>query len=183
MYLLHAHILRHHKEAEVVVHRLWPRTELELRDDRLTVELPGYPWTTFDDSKERFFLFDQGQTTHWDTSLWSAFKNLVQGSNKPVYVAIFGGYGIEEPTSVVPLEFPAKVLLDRVYDDEGSRSYGLLLDKEEFYDVLERQNLTGLFADDLCDFIYQLTRGHVGHTLTFVEFLSKKVQICNSRAT
>jgi hypothetical protein len=168
--LLHAHILKCHEDAEVFIYDRWPQRELESWEDRLRVLLPGYP--TFD-NKERFFLFDKGNTTYWDEDLWKAFKNKFQSAVRPVYAIIFCNYGYEDIRYPTPPKFDAKVVFDRV-DNGVSNSYGLQLDHEEFRDVLDRQKKL-FIEDDLRDFIFRFTRGHVGHTLAVVNCLVKKV--------
>ncbi|KAG8777111.1 hypothetical protein FRC15_011526 [Serendipita sp. 397] len=170
--LLHAHILETCKDADIIIHRSWPESKLKSRDDRLEVELPGYP--SFKD-KDRFFLFDEGQTSYWDTELWQCFKDTVQRKLGLIYVIIFCSHGnenVRDPNIPTPLGFDAKVTLERV-ENGASKSYGLRLDEGEFRDVLGRQRKLHV-ADDLCNFIYEFTRGHVGHTMAFTDFLVKK---------
>ena len=181
MDLLHARILKERPDAEVIINRYWPEKELTSMtgDDRLKEKLPGYP--SFAD-KERYFLFDEGQTTYWDEALWLAFKDTIQSMQKPVYAILFCTYGNEEvrdPKSVTPIDLTgARVTLERVHTD-GDISFGLLLDKLEFGDVIDRNSKLRL-ADDLRDFIYDFTRGHVGATLAVAQFLLKKVPIYES---
>ena len=130
---------------------------------------------------ERYFLFDEGQSTYWDWTLWVEFKDSIQASNKPVYAILFCSYGNEDVRSYgneedrpTPLVFgEAIVTLDR--EDKGvSKSCGLLLDEEEFCDVVQRTKKLRL-ADDLRKFVYSFTRGHAGATVAVTGFLLKKV--------
>ena len=125
-------------------------------------------------------MFDEGQATYWDEYLWVAFKNTIQNSDKPVYVILFCSYGNESVSTVAtPLNFgEAKVTLERV--NRGlSTPVGLLLDEEEFREVLKLRPKLRL-ADDLRDFVYHFTRGHVGAAIAVFEFLLKKVPNCKS---
>jgi hypothetical protein len=175
MYLLRARIVKERPNAKVFIHKNWPRELLKtIKDnDRLKEYLPGYP--SFDD-EERYFLFDEGQTTYWDTSLWLAFKDNIQSLKNPVYAILFCSYGNEslyDPLKPTPPALNgAKVTLNRIHR-AGSTPFGLLLDKPEFCDVIERSSKLRL-TDDLRDFIYRFTRGHVGATVAVSLFLLKK---------
>jgi hypothetical protein len=177
MYLLHARIIEKHPKAEVIIIKDWPKQQLELMNDemRMMENLPGYP--SFAD-KERYFLFDEGQTTYWDSTLWVVFKDSIQSGINPVYAILFCSYGkqnVIEPYMPMPLSLRgAMVTLDRV-DFGGSKPCGLLLDEEEFRDVIDRQAGKLLLAEDLRNFVYHFTRGHVGATLAVIQFLLKKV--------
>jgi len=184
MYLLHALILETRPNAEVFIRKEWPKELLGQRstEESLAEALPGYP--SFAD-RERYFLFDEGQTTYWDTTLWVAFKDTIQSTNQPVYAILFCSYGNENVSDFklsTPLVFgDARVTLNRI--DKGlSEPCGLLLNEKEFDNILTRR--PGLrLAGDLRDFVYCFTRGHVGATVAVVEFLLKKVQTCESRVT
>ncbi len=107
----------------------------------------------------------------------ASFQELVQNKFGPVYVVVFCNHGNEyvcDPTVPTPLRFDAKVLLERV-NIGPSKSYGLLLDEKEFNEVIERQKPKLSITKDLRDFIYEFTRGHVGHTLAVVDFLVQNV--------
>jgi hypothetical protein len=176
MQLLHAHILKERPNATVFIRRNWPRESLESMDvdDRLKMALPGYP--SFADVGERYFLFDEGQTTYWDTTLWGAFKDNIKSLQNPTYVILFCRFGNDgefDPGMPTPLALTrARVTLNRVHGD-GSKPFGLLLDKSEFCDVIKRSSKLRL-TDDLRDFIYCFTRGHVGATLAVTWFLLEK---------
>jgi hypothetical protein len=175
MYLLHAHIVKERPNATVFIQNDWPIESLKSMDDndRVKTALPGYP--SFNDG-ERYFLFDEGQTTYWDTTLWVAFKDNIQSLQNLTYVILFCRYGNDgefDPQMPMPLALTkARVTLNRVHGDE-SKPFGLLLDKSEFCDVIERSSKLRLM-DDLCDFIYCFTRGHVGATLAVTRFLLEK---------
>lgn len=171
--LLQAHIEQCRKGAEVYVHSHWPQHQLEGWKDRLREKLPGYP--NFSD-KERFFLFDEGQTSYWDQGLWLTLRNTIQEFPNPCYAIVFCSYGnesVHEPNLPAPPGFHVKVRLDRV-DVDRSKSHGLRLDREEFSQVLGLQKPKLLITDDLSNFVYEFAGGHVGHTLAVVDFLIKE---------
>lgn len=153
-----------------------------MRNDLLRDQLPGYP--NFNGG-ERFFLFDEGQSSYWDTSLWSVLRDEIQDTHKPVYAILFSRYGNEQgsnPAVPRPLDFAASVTLNRV-DEGGSQSCRLLLDKEEFCDVIRRQAPKLYLTVDLRNFIYQLTKGHIGYTVAVMSFLLEKVCLYDDQAT
>ena len=110
-----------------------------------------------------------------------AFKDSIQTTKNPVYAILFCSYGNEEGL-LTPLDFgDVIVTLDRV--DKGvSKSCGLLLDKEEFCNVVQCTEKLRL-TDDLHKFVYSFTRGQAGATVAATEFLLKKVPTCESRVT
>ena len=171
MLLLHAHIVKKRPNAKVHIFKDWPQKPLEemMGNDRMIRLLPGYPF--FEDA-ERFFLFDEGQTTYWDRTLWVTFKDNIKGLTG-AYAILFCGYGNEvesNPDVPTPLKLTgARVTLGRVHQD-GSKSFGLLLDKPEFCDVIERLSTLRL-TDDLRDFVYNFTGGHIGAILAVTTFL------------
>jgi hypothetical protein len=131
--------------------------------------LPGYPSIA---DAERYFLFDEGQTTYWDRTLWVSFKDYIEPF-KGAYAILFCNYGNEAepgPNRRTPLDLTgARVTLGRVHQD-GSKSIGLLLDKPEFCDVIKRLPTLRL-TDDLRDFVYNFTGGHIGAILAVTTFL------------
>jgi hypothetical protein len=174
MYLLDAYIMQRDPEAQVFILPTWPKEEMKEKKERLAEYLPGYP---FFQNMKRYFLFDEGQSTYWDARLWTAFKNTIQGSSETasVYAILFCSYGNEDVTDgTTPLDFGlGKVTLNRA-NPGLSEPCGLLLDEEEFADVIRRRPKLRL-ADDLRDFVYSFTRGHVGAAVAVLDFLLKKV--------
>ena len=191
MHLLHRRILKKYPEAEVIILKNWPKEQLQpmSQQQRLEEFLPGYPSFT---DKERFFLFDEGQTTYWDTTLWAIFKDEFQSIRKPeeprklVYAILFCSHGNEnvnsdgEPTPVVLSG--ARVTLKRA-DLGVSKPCGLLLDNEEYLQLIRLRKGKLLLADDLRNFVYEFTQGHVGAIVAIIEFLVKQVPTYESRIT
>ncbi|KAG8841762.1 hypothetical protein FRB91_004704, partial [Serendipita sp. 411] len=183
MHLLHARIVNEDHNAKVYIYKHWPQNTMESieGEERVRHYLPGYP--QFQGLKT-YFLFDEGQTSYWDDDLWLAFKDYIQSKqSKLVFVILFCSYGDRRvrPQEVkpTPLEFgPGKVTLQRTLRKD-SEPLGLLLDKEEYKDVINRQAPKLLVTDDLQDLIYNLTNGHVGSVLAVVEFLLSKVMFCS----
>ncbi|PVG02083.1 hypothetical protein CPB86DRAFT_811970 [Serendipita vermifera] len=173
MHLLHNHILRQRPEAKVFFHENWPQEKWP--HVKMDKKMPGYAHFQ---GGEHFFLFDDAQTSYWDTRLWLAFKDDVQRFPNSAHVIVFCTYGNKEnrgPYLPVPLAFDARVTLNGVYEWMSKpNSYALLLDEEEFCDVIVRQKPKILLKDDLREFVYKLTRGHVGHVMAVLEFLKKK---------
>jgi len=177
MYLLHARIVKERPDAEVFLHKAWPQKLMKQNTGRLAEHLPGFP--SFENG-ERYFLFDEGQTTYWDDILWAELKDSFQSSSKPIYAILFCSYGNDDVSlaqDVTPVDFgEARVTLERT--NRGlSKPCGLLLDEEEFREVINLREKISL-ADDLRDFIYHFTQGHVGALVAVVTFLLKKVPTC-----
>lgn len=183
MHLLHARIVQERPKAKVIIHPHWPIEELDKIpwSVRLKNELPGYP--EFAD-EERYFLFDEGQTTYWDKDLWLTFKHNIQTNAQSAdtghhaYAILFCSFGnenVSNPEQPTPVHFgEAKVTLDRIPRND-SKPFGLLLDESEFRDVIHRLKPSILLKDDLLDFIYRFTRGHVGAAMAITNFLKKMV--------
>ncbi|PVF92385.1 hypothetical protein CPB86DRAFT_717580 [Serendipita vermifera] len=176
MHLLHARIMEETPDAQVYIHDSWPEDKLRSRDYRnhLYEKLPGYP--NFRDSP-RYFLFDKGETTYWDGSLWLTFKDRIQPQIRQhglVWAILFSNYGDGVPwreNGPVPLVFGGgKVTLYR-FPRHDSRPFGLLMDKGEYNDVLARYRPRFRIADDLREFIYDLTNGYIGCIMAVVEYL------------
>jgi hypothetical protein len=181
MHLLHAHFMKKVPDAQVFIETAWPKGSGKESEERVK-NLPGYPFFA---KGKRYFLFDSAQNTYWDWYLWWVFKNSIQGASEKVsvYAILFCRYGIEDVTDDghhAPISFGrGTVTLERA--DRGlSKPCGLLLDKGEFLDVVRRrQNLH--LTDDLSDFVYSFTRGHVGATVAVLDFLLMKVPTYASR--
>ncbi|PVG04758.1 hypothetical protein CPB86DRAFT_15952 [Serendipita vermifera] len=184
MHLLHARIKHKYPNAHTHIFKNWPSAnygKLEW-EQRMQQYLPG--WPTFQDCR-RYFLFDEGQSSYWDENLWIIFKDYIQaaGRSNEAFVILFCSYGnesVRDPEQKsTPLEFgEAKVALSRTLNSSvpsGSKPFGLLLDREECYDVIGRRGPKLLITKDLQDFIYELTSGHVGCVLTVIDFLVVKV--------
>ena len=93
MHLLHALILEKHPHAKVFIQSNWPQCTTGAIAPRGSPEA-GYP--AFADG-ERYFLFDEGQTTYWDDTLWGELKDTIQataGSTaNSVHAILFCSYG------------------------------------------------------------------------------------------
>jgi hypothetical protein len=179
MHLLRAHIMKKVPEAQVFIYSTWPDGSLEE-----SKKLPGHPHFA---NGKRYFLFDSAETTYWDWDLWWEFKNRIQQASKTisVYAILFCRYGIEDVTDHedghhAHISFGGgTVSLERA-DSGLSKPCGLLLDKGEFLDVIRRRENLHI-TDDLSDFVYSFTRGHVGATVAVLEFLLMKVPTYASR--
>jgi hypothetical protein len=191
MHLLHQRILEECPEAAVTILTNWPREKLEPMDEesRMVEKVPGYP--SFDDN-DRYFLFDEGQSTYWDTTLWVAFKDRFQVIRDPkpplksVYAILFCSYGNETVSTrerTTPLDLSGAVVTLERTNLGVSEPCGLLLDKEEFSQLIQRKQGKLLLADDLSAFVYDFTRGHVGAIVAVIQFLLKKVPTYESRVT
>jgi hypothetical protein len=77
MYLLHARIVKERPDAQVFLHKAWPQKSMKESTGRLAEHLLGFP--SFENG-ERYFLFDEGQTTYWDDILWAELKDSFQSS-------------------------------------------------------------------------------------------------------
>lgn len=161
MYLLHAHILKKRSNAQMFTNSDWsktimkPMTTMERRD----WGLPGYPFFA---DRERYFMFHKGQTTYsTGTRPFGRYSEIIFNSPTRPYMSlsqfwkrIFIRSWIVNATR--PCGDP-RVTLDRT--NRGlSAPRGILLDEEEFHDVVSRRPKPHL-TDDLPDFVYRFTRG------------------------
>jgi hypothetical protein len=182
MHLLHARIMSEYPDAQVYIYEHWPIEELERINSHTRIKryFPGSRY--FQDGQRRYFLFDEGQTSYWDKCLWLMFKDGIQGIPNNAFMVNFcrtkwewAPRGIYDP---VPLAFGMSVTLDRIqynFYKGDSKPFGLLLDREECYDLIGRQRPKLLLAEDLQDFIYELTGGHVGCIRCVLDFLVLQV--------
>lgn len=178
MHLLHARILEEIPEADVYIFPNWPEETLPTEPKkRMEKCLPGFPLFK---GRQRYFLFDEGQTSYWDDRLWLLFKNsfAVDDPERSAFAIIFCSYGngpVRTGGKPAPPSFGSdRVTLNRT-SRRGSKPFGLLLDKEEYDDVIKRQAPKLCISDDLRDFVYHLTSGHIGSVLGVVDFLLSMV--------
>jgi hypothetical protein len=153
-------------------------------DARLSNRLPGL----FDQEEEiiekTYILSDNGQDTYWDTELWESFFKDHQQRRNGFRIILFCSYGsaskrmvdyqhgtpgVAQPTARISLR-PNTLLSEPV---------GLLLNREEFDDVVKRSALV-LLGPDLQDFIFESTDGHVGAVMGLLDALSKLVSSSDS---
>ncbi len=153
---------------------------------RLSARLPGIAAEVegVDERMEKtYILFDNGQDTYWDTELWENFFKDHQQRRNGYRIILFCSYGSASkrivdynsdhgtPGVVRPR---ARVSLRRTTVASDCEPVGLLLNREEFDDVVDRSAVV-LLGPDLQDFIFDSTDGHVGAVMSMLEALSSLV--------
>ncbi len=175
MLLLHKFILTRSRSASVKIVDAWPRKWSNLAiNDRIVRLMSGLP----PDSTEKYILFDNGQDTYWDTSLWETLFKSIPGMHD-LHLILFCAYG--SPTSH-PLEYDSGTpmvldaharisLLPSTDEPDQFGSVGLLFTREEFGQVIQRAREMPLDIDAQ-DEIYKLTGGHAGAVADILEVLA-----------
>ena len=136
--------------------------------------------------EKTYILFDNAQDTYWDTALWESFFKDHQQRRNGYRIILFCSYGSATkrildydhgtPFLVRPR---ARVSLRRTTVAAGCEPVGLLLNREEFDDVVDRSPVV-LLGPDLQDFIFDSTDGHVGAVISMLEALSSLVSASDS---
>jgi len=163
--------------------------DLNTYSSRLSARLPGVTvqGEGEDESMENtYLLFDNGQDTYWDTEPWENFFKDHQQRRKGYHIILFCSYGsaskrvVDYKHGTPGLVRPrARISLRRTTVASNREPVGLLLNREEFGDVLERAAEV-LLDPDLQDFIFESTDGHVGAVMSVLEALSTLVSSTNS---
>ena len=155
-------------------------------DARLFARLPGIADQEEEITEKTYILLDNGQDTYWDTELWENFFKDHQQRPNGYRIVLFCSYGIAgkrmvdyphgtpsvaRPTARISLR-PKTILSD--YEPVG-----LLLNREEFDDVVKRSAAV-LLCPDLQDFIFETTDGHVGAVAGVLDALTRLVSSSDS---
>ena len=181
LHLLWAYILTKDPNAAVIPIFDWNIDKQIDGFARLRRNIPGFPTPT----KKTYLLFDNGEGTYLDASLWDYFFKRHKDFDN-YRTIIFCSYGSAKsqplrynPGTPVNLESVARVTL--VCDDKSEDEFGkveLLLSPDEFKEIIRRRKLA--VADDLQDRIFSWTGGHVGAVIDILEIISRQVSFLNS---
>ncbi|KAG8986650.1 hypothetical protein FRB94_003146 [Tulasnella sp. JGI-2019a] len=174
--LLHAYILDRNPLASVYVIRSWNRNSLLgiSLEDRIAKILPEFPQR--DTTKEYpYLLFDDAHDTYWDSDLWNQI--IKENKRHRHRIVLFCAYG--SPTSrpnegtraILPPS--ARVSLKPLATDENP-PIGLLLNREEFDDLVSRFEYPICPSQGMQDLVYDWTSGHVGAAAGMLEMISLK---------
>jgi len=156
-------------------------------NSRLSARLPGIAVQGEDDSDENtYILFDNGQDTYWDTELWEIFFKDHQQQLNGYKIILFCSYGsaskrmVDYDHGTLGVVRPSARISLRYHTALNHDPVGLLLNQEEFDDVVKRSEGLVLLGPDLQNFIFDSTDGHVGAVMSVLEALSTLVSSCNS---
>jgi hypothetical protein len=164
--LLCEHVTQQGKRAVWIGH--WPIDDVRASGGYLSYLQQEYNWNHTDDDEETVFVFDEGQTSYWDTNLWNQFLKSIHGYDNR-WAIIFACYG--SPTTsmdpiITPIHFAdtQRITLRAVPQQDGLPSVGLFLSREEFEDLVQKMYPKQLyhFHSSVFEAIYNLTVGHVG---------------------
>jgi len=178
------------REAVVHVVSSWLKeTPVTTLASRLSARLPGVATEAqgVDARMEKtYILFDNGQDTYWDTEIWENFFKDHQQRRNGYRIILFCSYGSASKRIVnydhgTPgiIRPRARVSLRRTTVAADYEPVGLLLNREEFNDVVDRSAVV-LLSPDLQDFIFDSTDGHVGAVMGTLEALSSLVSASDS---
>ena len=180
--LLHHLICKERPNSQVVLVNGWLEKELGhvFHKDRWSKVDPN--WNGYGNSN--FHLINEGHTSYWDQRLWKDFKDEFQtkDTNAP-YAILFCSYSknLQELHSFTLPNVIAKLTLACVTSPpnrpEDMSPVGLLLDWEEYLGVLTRFKDKRLLIDnELREFIFDFTAGHVGAAKAMFGWLIKMVR-------
>lgn len=186
MNLLWAHIQAQEPDAMVYSFIHWTSDDSIEDHARLRQRIPGFPTPTV----KTYLLFDNGEGTYWDITLWDFFFKRHQDF-KDYRIILFCSYGSAgsqplryNPGTPMLLHPAARVSL--VCDDEPGDQFGkvqLLLSPNEFDELIERRRPEFIVADDLQAQIYSWTGGHAGAVADILAIIFREVSfVLNSWA-
>ncbi len=182
MNLLHAFILEQAPSAFVNTQHSWPAggSGLSLKE-RLRLVDPAYPRHQRDGIA--YLLFDEGQETYEDQSLWNDFfKRVSDGGYGLYHVILFCNYGSPSSRPVrhrigTPLALRREARIS-LWPREGLEgSIGLLLNRSEFDEVVSRFGRPLNLHPDILDVIFDWTVGHVGAVIEMLHVISYQVSL------
>ncbi|KIL64578.1 hypothetical protein M378DRAFT_163026 [Amanita muscaria Koide BX008] len=178
--LLHQHILEKDPDAFVCVTRSWPPQGFhEQNSEALKAIFPNFP----ERRSLTFLLMDEAQESFEDSYLWNkSLKNIIDSRGSCYRVVVFCSYGHPStpgkgcsqgtPTDVARAArmtlWPRKV--------ESGEVSGLLLDWDEFNEVVSRFNKELVIDLDLSQKIFELTVGHVGAVCELLRLILDKMK-------
>ena len=183
MNLLWAHIQDQEPNARIHSFIHWKPDDSIEDHARLKKKIPGFPTAT----EKTYLLFDNGEGTYWDVTLWDFFFKRHRDFHK-YRILLFCSYGsaASQPLCYNPgtpmfLDPAARVSL--VCDDEPGDEFGkveLLLSPNEFDELIGRRRHEFTVADDLQTLIYSWTGGHAGAVADILTILFREVCFSNS---
>ncbi|KAF8316527.1 hypothetical protein F5887DRAFT_1150370 [Amanita rubescens] len=179
--LLHQHILQKDPKAFVCVTWSWPPGNLGLSAEQksdsyfcLKAIIPDFPRRT----SPAFLLMDEAQESFGDGYLWNGFlKNIID--NPSCYrVVVFCSYGsVSTPVKSIDggtptdLDKAACMTLWPSKVNKGTEIHGLLLDWDEFSEVVLQFNEELAIDLDLSQEIFEMTAGHVGAVIGLLRLI------------
>lgn len=173
MKLLWKYITQEHPEDRVSIIKSWPIRPHSSLSERFQAQLSGFPDEEIPGI--HYLLFDEGQSTYWDETLWVIFKDEVQdpaaGMKRP-RVVLFCSCDNKKFMSrfrSIPPQIPedARVTLKGT----GPSQLRLLLNRNDFNDIVACYPKPIQFDAGLLDFIYDFTGGHVGAIQVTLDFI------------
>jgi len=178
--LLAQYISQQDPAAHIVLIYGWP-LKMKTRGWRVYLQEEG--WVP---GKKTVFIFDEAQLTYGDFYLWGEFfKNL--GGHNDLFAIAFASYGsptshqggetsdsdLEIQSTPFVLSDSQRVTLRPIDHGDGSNAVGLLFNRTEFDDLVGKRYPPSEFPFDpsLFDGVFDLTGGHVGAILDFLNII------------
>jgi hypothetical protein len=180
MNLLHAFILEQEPSAIVIAQTSWPPAGSGLSlDECLQLVDPAFP--SGDDLT--YLLFDEGQESYQDQSLWNDFfKRVCDRDYNHYRVVLFCSYGSPSSHPVchdigtpLSLHHAARISLWPREGLEGS--IGMLLTRSEFDEVVSRFKYPLNLHPDVLEMIFGWTVGHVGAVIEMLHIISSQASL------
>ena len=131
-----------------------------------------------DTAPPRYIFLDDAHETPWSNEMWQRVVDTLPR----VSVILFSRYRhvvLAENENLTNRPLPIVEIEGRRLVRHGTSSCGLYFSQEEFDDLLGRMQPTSCLDDDLAEFVFKVTGGHVGTIKSIVEFIHKCVRtIC-----
>ena len=123
--------------------------------------------------KQMVFIFDEAQLSKWDGDLWHNFFKSMFSFPKRRAIA-FTSYGspyshITIAGTLIFIADAQRVSLRPIQCDNDTASVGLLFTRTEFDDLVTKQYPRNRLDSSFLDNIFDLTGGHVGAFLDFID--------------
>lgn len=108
-------------------------------------------------------ILDEAQSTYWDKTFWTRFKNPGLQGMRVVAFASHGSSGYTGADNVTPMWIgkEQRVGLARLDCGDGIL-VGLLFTREEFNALVRLKFHDNRFSDSFLDCVFDMTKGHVG---------------------
>jgi hypothetical protein len=133
----------------------------------------------FDGSE--YLIFDDGQATYWDHSLWnSLFKNPRGQIAGAIVFASYGSPASSMPTIPTPMLLTRQQSVSLCHHDynDGTGSAGLLFTRDEFSEFIQHRHANNRFSTDFLQQLHERTEGHIGAINKLLEFI-ENTGVCN----
>lgn len=162
-HLLGHHILKQDSNVNVIFLDLWPYDDVK-KEGGYRPYLRSKGW---EENVETVFIFDNGETTYVDQSLWFGFFKSIQGY-RGLHAIVFTSRGSPSTSLIGPTPFnvtePQMVTLRAIQHQDDLPAVGLFFSQDEFDDFISKTYPLQecRFDSSFLDYVFNVTSGHAG---------------------